>query len=200
MPLPPSIAREEMHLRRIELRGYRREDGLYDVEGRITDTKSQPVTIEAGHVCAPGEPLHDMWIRLVVDEDLTVHDVVASTDASPYGICGEAEASLQQLKGLRIATGWTAAVKERLGGAKGCTHLTELLGPIATTAYQTLSPVRLSRPATLSAQGRPTKIDSCYAYASDRDVVRRRWPDFYDGPERTGAQSSTASPHAAKET
>ena len=29
-------------------------------------------------------------------------------------------------------------VKSRLSGPKGCTHLTELLGPIATTAIQTL--------------------------------------------------------------
>jgi len=26
------------------------------------------------------------------------------------------------------------------------------------------------------------KIDSCYAYASKREVVRVRWPEHYDGP------------------
>jgi hypothetical protein len=184
VPLPPPVPREELHLRRIELRGYRRHDALYDIEARITDTKSQPRVLERGAVLPAGAPLHDMWIRMVIDEDLLVHDVVACTDASPFGICGEAVGSLAQLKGMRIGAGWTAAVKQRLAGAKGCTHLTELLIPLGTTAYQTLSEVRQARPVTMSAQGRPAKIDSCYAYGSQREVVKRKWPEHYDGPER----------------
>jgi Protein of unknown function (DUF2889) len=172
-----------MHLRRIELRGYRRDDALYEVEARITDTKSQPLKLERGTVLAPGAALHDMWIRMVFDEDLVVHDVVAVTDASPFGICREAVDSLAQLKGMRIGAGWTAAVKQKLAGAAGCTHLTELLIPLATTAFQTLSPVRMARPVTLNVKGRPAKIDSCYAYGSTREVVQRRWPEHYDGPE-----------------
>ncbi len=183
MPLPPPVAREELHLRRIELRGYRREDALYEVEARITDTKSQALKLDHGSVLPPGAALHDMWIRMVVDEDLVVHDIVASTDASPFEICREAIDSLAQLKGLRIGPGWSAAVKQRLAGATGCTHLTELLIPIATTAFQTLSPVRQARPVAMTLQGKPAKINSCYAYASNRSVVKRRWPEFYDGPK-----------------
>jgi hypothetical protein len=70
-------------------------------------------------------------------------------------------------------------VKSRLGGAQGCTHLMELLLPLATAAYQTIQPVRLRRPDALDAGGRPMKIDSCYAYAGHRDVVARRWPQFH---------------------
>jgi hypothetical protein len=40
MPLPPSVPRDELHLRRIELHGYRRHDGLYAIEARIVDTKT----------------------------------------------------------------------------------------------------------------------------------------------------------------
>lgn len=193
MPLPPPIDREELHLRRIELRGYRRQDALYDIEARITDTKSQPLKLERGTVLPAGAPLHDMWVRLVIDEDLLVHDVVAATDAAPFGICGEAVDSLAQLKGMRIGAGWTAAVKQRLGGAVGCTHLTELLIPLGTTAFQTLTQVRSARPMTMNAQGRPTKIDSCYAYGSERDVVRHRWPEHYDGPELEDTAASESS-------
>ena len=32
MPLPLSVSREEVHCRRIEMRGYRRADGMYDIE------------------------------------------------------------------------------------------------------------------------------------------------------------------------
>ena len=191
MPLPPSVSREELHLRRIEVRGYRRHDALYDVEARITDTKSQPFKLERGAVLPPGAPLHDMWVRLVVDEDLTVHDAMAVTDAAPFGICHAATDALAQLKGLRIGRGWTAAVKQKFAGVHGCTHLTELLIPLATTAFQTLSAVRQTRPMTLNARGQPAKIDTCYAYASNRDVVKRRWPEFYDGP---GDRDAAANP------
>src|SRR3954468_10687043 len=192
MPLPPSVAREELHLRRIELRGYRRDDGLYDIEARMTDTKSHDLKLEHRETLPAGAPLHDMWMRLVVDEDLTVHDVVASTDAAPFAICPEATSTLAPLKGMRIGAGWTIAVKSLFAGARGCTHLTELLIPLATTAFQTLSQVRQARPATLNSRGRPVKIDSCYAYSSQRVVVERRWPEFYDGPASDPKPQDTA--------
>ncbi len=123
-----------------------------------------------------------MWIRLTVDEDLTVHDVVASTDASPYQICPQAADRMGVLKELKIGRGWRSEIQKRLGGAAGCTHLVEMLGPVATTAYQTLVFVRLNRPEVLTPEGIPAKIDSCYAYGSDREVVRERWPALFTGP------------------
>jgi len=185
MPLPPSVPRDELHHRRYELHGYRRHDGLYDVEARMTDTKSQALTLQSGRVVAADEPIHDMWVRLVVDEDLVVHDIVAATDSSPFDICPEATATLRTVIGLRIAAGWTNAIKLRLGGKKGCTHLTELLSPLATVAFQTLAPVRLAKPEIDEKTGRPRKLDTCYAYASERDIARVRWPQFYNGPAKT---------------
>jgi hypothetical protein len=179
MPLPASVPRVELHLRRIELRGYSRVDGLYDVEARLVDTKTEALTLDSGGIVPPGAPMHDMSVRLVVDADLQVIDVVACTDASPYGICREATGALQSVKGLRIGPGWSKAIGERLAGRKGCTHLTELLKPLATVAFQTLSKVRASRPPAVDPNGKPRKIDSCYAYASDRELVRQRWPMHY---------------------
>jgi hypothetical protein len=121
-----------------------------------------------------------MSIRLVVDEDLNVIDVASSTDASPFRICSEATSAMQSIKGMRIGAGWSKAIRERLAGRKGCTHLTELLTPLATVAFQTLFEVRQTQPTPVDANGRPRKIDSCYAYASDREVVRDRWPIHYD--------------------
>jgi hypothetical protein len=178
MPLPDPPHRTELHLRDIEMRGFRRDDGLYEIEGRLVDRKTYPITLESRHL-PPGEPIHDMWIRLVVDEDLLVRDIVAVSDATPYGVCREAVAPMRVMIGQRIRPGWSMVVKEKLGGAVGCTHLMELLLPLATAAYQTLSTVRVSRPDVLDRHGRPVKIDSCYAYASQRDIVRQKWPQFH---------------------
>jgi hypothetical protein len=183
MPLPSSIDREELHRRRVELGGYRRVDGLYDVEAHMVDTKPEDLVLSSGRVVSAGEPVHDMSIRIVVDEDLNVMDVLACIDAAPQGICPQATSTLKSLKGLRIGPGWSKIVGEKLAGRKGCTHLTELLKPLATVAFQTLWKVRENRPAAVDANGKPRKIDSCYAYASDHEVVLQRWPVYYEGDE-----------------
>jgi len=183
MPLPPSVEREELHVRRIEFRGYQRSDGLFDIEGRVSDVKTRSVHPPGrADAIAAGERIHDMWVRLVVDGQLRIESITAVTDSSPYPMCPDAHASLQQLKGAQIGPGWTARVKALVGG-QSCTHVVELLIPMGTAAYQTIAPARFARPDPLDASGRPRKIDSCYAYASDRPLVLQRWPAYYTGTD-----------------
>lgn len=178
MPLPPSSDRIELHHRQIDLRGYRRSDGLYEIEGRVVDTKTYAIRIEE-RTRAAGDPIHDMSVRMIVDEDLVVRDIIAVMDAWPHDACSGAASAMSAMVGRRIKPGWTMLVKETLGGPGSCTHLRELLLPMATAAYQTLSSVRQARPDEVDDAGKPVRIDSCYAYAAHRDIVRRRWPLFY---------------------
>jgi hypothetical protein len=83
-----------------------------------------------------------------------------------------------------MSSGWGKEVRERLSGARSCTHLRELLMPMATTAYQAIAGLRINRPEPLDASGRPKKIDSCYAYGEERELVLRFWPEFYRGKAR----------------
>lgn len=187
MPLSPPAGREPIHCRQIECRGYRRADGLWDIEGHLVDTKSYAfMNRHRGEVTA-GEPVHEMWLRLTVDDDLRVHAAEAATDAGPYRVCPDITPRFGELAGLTIGPGWRKAIRERLGGTKGCTHLVELLGPIATTAFQTIQPRRQWRDAEAGAQHRPSFLDSCHAYRSDGEVVREQYPAFYRaaaGPAR----------------
>ena len=54
MPLSPPVDREPIHFRKYDFAGFRRADGLWDIEGRMVDTKSYAFensfrgTIEAG--------------------------------------------------------------------------------------------------------------------------------------------------------
>ena len=182
MPLPPSEGREELHLRRIEMRGYRRPDGLFEVDGRVNDCKPYDFNTPSESRSVPaGDFIHDMWVRLVFDENLLVHDVLAVSDSTPYPICREAGATLKKMIGVSIARGWSRAVKERLGGVASCTHLMELLIPLATAAYQSIAPLRWAREKAPEPGVRPGKIDSCFAYSAEREVVKVRWPDHYTG-------------------
>ena len=76
-----------MHTRRIECVGYHREDGLWDIEGHLTDTKPYRFPNEnRGHILA-GEPVHHMWLRLSMTDSFEIKEVEAVTDAAPYAIC-----------------------------------------------------------------------------------------------------------------
>jgi hypothetical protein len=121
-----------------------------------------------------------------VTDDLVVQDAVAVTDASPYPMCVDANTRISELKGLKIQAGWTNECKRRLGGAKGCTHVLELLGPVATTAYQTLVVLRSQQPDKRRDDGTPVKINTCYAYADNSELVKDRWPAHYKGARRAG--------------
>jgi hypothetical protein len=208
MPLSPPEERELLHSRDIVLRGYRRADGLYDIEAQLTDTKSYGfANRDRGYVHA-GEPIHGMWFRLTVDEKRRIVASEASSDYTPYAICPTATPNFSRLAGLEIKPGFLKEAAKRVGGTAGCTHLRELLQQMATTVYQTIDPYRAKREADAAGDGDthgsdkldervtekmggiPAILNTCIAYGTESPVVQRRWPDLYTGsakPERTSA-------------
>jgi len=182
MPLPkPSAPRKPIHTRRITCNGFRRDDGLWDIEGHLVDTKAYAFENSWRGTLEPGAALHEMWLRLTLDDALLVHDVAAATDNSPYEICPAIVPQFRKLVGLRIGKGWYGEVKALLGGTQGCTHLVELaLGAMATAAIQTIFPLRGKGNA--DPDRRPRHLDTCHALASDSPVVRAHYPRHYTGP------------------
>jgi hypothetical protein len=183
MPLSTPTSREPIHSRVVECTGYRRDDGLWDIEGHITDRKTYGYSSsERGEVKA-GEPVHDMWLRLTLDDSMQVKAIEAVTDHSPYpASCPGIVPDYQKIVGLAIGPGWTRAVKQRVGGVHGCTHLTELLGPVATTAFQTIYPW-LARQARQNpgpgGHGGPAAfplLNTCHSFRADGPVIARIAP------------------------
>ena len=140
MPLsPPAVPRQSLHRRNITIRGYKREDGLFDIEGHLHDTKDIDFKVASG-MRAAGEPVHSMWLRITIDATLTIVDAEASSEAMPYiGYCDQITPDYRKLIGLAIRPGFSDRVRKRLGGTHGCTHITELVGALATTAFQTMA-------------------------------------------------------------
>ena len=201
MPLSEPAERQPIHTREITCRGFRRADGLWDIEGHLTDVKSYAFTTEQRGRLEPGDPVHDLWLRLTVDSQFKVRAIEAVTDRSPFLSCGAITPNYQRLVGLSIGRGWTRAVKERLGGVEGCTHLMEMLGPIATTAFQTIYPILAREKAERAKaegreedkQARPVLLNMCHIFASDGEVVRKFWPEHYTGDcEPTNAEAEAA--------
>lgn len=182
MPLPAPAPRTLKHTRAIECTGYEREDGLWDIEGHLVDTKSYVHSRrDGGQERQPGEPVHHMWLRLTIDLDFKIHDVEAVTDSSPYTTCGNITVNFKKLIGVTIGPGWRKAIAERVGGVLGCTHLVELLGPLGTTAFQATGRAREAHNAHKPITKKPYQINSCHIYKDDAPAVLERWPDFYTG-------------------
>ena len=207
MPLSPPVGRQHLHTRRVTCQGFFREDGLWDIEGRITDEKSYEHANEWRGPLKPGDFVHDMSIRLTLNDRFTIVDVEAVTDKSPYRICGDVTPDFKKLIGLRVGGGFHREVRARLGGVHGCTHIVELLGPVATTAFQTISSGKArelerahrakSDPAPREdapskPRRKPYVIDTCHAWAADGPVVKRWAPDFYSGPDAEAVRAAAA--------
>ncbi|WP_027857247.1 DUF2889 domain-containing protein [Marinobacterium jannaschii] len=177
MPLSKPQRRSLAHHRSVSCYGYQREDGLWDIEGHMTDIKSQPVdNPERGGYIAAGEAFHDMGLRITIDQGLLIHEVEAVIDQSPFRMCPGVTGAFRKLEGTRIGPGWQRQVKELLGGVQGCTHLSELLVPIATTAVQTLWPSTRDDIMKLGAQ---VMLNSCRTWAADSEVIKTYLPELY---------------------
>lgn len=177
MPLPaPTAPRQLLHRRDITLRGYKREDGLFDIEGHLHDTKDYDFKVASGNRSA-GESLHSMWLRITIDATLTIVDAEAASDAMPYvGYCDQVTPDYKKLIGMAIRPGFTNRVREELGGIHGCTHITDLVGSLATTAFQTIAGQGLQHP-----DKKPFQLDRCHALRTDGAAVARYYPQWYRG-------------------
>ena len=174
--LDPTVAREPIHTRAIEIRGYRREDGLFDIEGHLVDTKPYDFKLAAG-VRPKGEPVHEMWLRITVNRELVIVDAQAAMDAVPYvGYCSEIEPDYRKLVGLAIRPGYHQKLKELFGGVRGCTHVTELAGALATAAFQTMAGQGLQPP-----DRKPFQLDRCHALDTTGKAVAKYYPRWYRG-------------------
>ena len=202
MPLTQPATREHLHTRAIEINGYHRSDGSYDIEAHLTDRKSFAQTNLDRGIIQPGEPVHDMWLRLTVDGQMHVQPVEAVSDKTPYAVCPAAAPNFARLTGLRIKPGFLREAAQRVGGTVGCTHLRELLQQIATTALQTINPAKVRRDMaaegiadqTPGSEALDTSIteqwgggnkmlNSCLAYDQNGPLVKRSWPHLYTGPD-----------------
>ncbi len=181
MPLPSPQPRKLHHTRRVLCEGYAREDGLWDIEGHLTDLKTADLTCKERNngIIPAGEPLHGMSIRLTIDLKLNILDVAASMDYTPYRICPSITEHYKQLIGLQIAPGFTRKTRELFSGTQGCTHLLELLGPVATTAFQATHAAREARENWSDGHQPPPMLNSCHTMADDGPVVQQQWPHFY---------------------
>lgn len=178
MPLPPSPSpRKLLHVRSVRYEGWQRDDGLYDIEARLVDTKDDDYALMSG-VRPAGEPIHEMWARVTIDLDYNVRAVSVSSDRVPYEGCERIAPEYGKLVGTNLLRGFRQTVSEIVGGVRGCSHVTELIAFLPTAALQTFAGVHGE---VRNDNEKPFQLDRCHALETSSDVVRRYYPKWYNG-------------------
>lgn len=165
--------RQLLHTRETRFRGYRRDDGLWDIEAELLDTKEKPLHIVGERTIQPGESLHDLRIQVTVDSQYTVQSIQAEMQAVPHVTCPAALPPMQGLVGCKLSNGWRQSVNQHLGTSIGCTHLRDMLVHMATVAFQTLS---VERPHESDIP--PPHLGQCVTWDFSGAAVRRTYPVF----------------------
>jgi len=183
--LPAPVARRPIHTRRISFEGFLREDGLWDIDCELRDTKAEAIPMRERGLLPPGEPVHFLRVRLTVDDGFTIHDVQTGALNVPFDECHRATAEpMRKLVGLTMGPGWRKAIEGAIGGVAGCTHLRELVFNAATAAFQMIPSYRATEGGRnrdeATPDGKPPfYMGKCMTWAFDGPVVQRVAPQFY---------------------
>lgn len=180
MALPPAAPERQLkHTRRIDVQIYARGQGLWEVDAVISDVKTRDADLANG-VRRAGDPIHDMLLRLVIDEAFNVLEAGSETRAMPYpGECDQLGDAYGRLVGLNLLKGFRFAVLERLGGVAGCTHLTELAQVLPTAVVQAFAGDVINTRGDGANAKQPFQLDRCHALRTDGNVVRSHYPRWY---------------------
>jgi hypothetical protein len=187
MPLPQSNSRRALrHIRAITVQVIARDDGLWDLDAHISDTKTRDTMLASG-VRPAGEPVHDLHLRVTIDTQMTIVAAEAVSDAVPYpGFCDTIGPAYGKLVGLNLSQGFRKGLTDRLGGIEGCTHLTELGQALPTAAFQAFADeVFVTGDGVNDAGGqKPFELDHCHALRADGAAVAKYYPRWVIKPAK----------------
>ncbi len=189
-------SRRHVHTRTIRAEVFARDDGLWDLEAELVDTKARDFQLASG-LRPAGSAIHRMRLMVTIDTACNVVAAVARSLDHPYpGHCAEVEPDYAKLIGLNLRHGFKRAVRERLGGVSGCTHMTELTDVLPTAAIQAFAgelkrDIAEEDGAPSEGGQKPFQLDRCRALRTDGPAVARFYPRWYrpeaehDAPEKT---------------
>ena len=180
MTLPQAAAERQLkHRRQIDVQVFARGNGLWEVDAVLTDVKTHDTALAEG-VRPAGTPIHEMLLRLVVNERLDIVEAGSETRWMPYvGHCNDHDDAYARLVGLNLLQGFRKALRERVGGVLGCTHLTELAQVLPTAVVQAFAGEVIDTRGTDASASQPFQIDRCHALAGEAEVVRLHYPRWH---------------------
>jgi hypothetical protein len=172
------IQSESIRNRQLEFNSYPLDKERVVVEGWFRDERFLVVYGVDGRRHPPGLA-HLMCVRILLgDSPPTIMDAEAEMVHVPYDVCSKAEEGVKKIIGLRIVSGFGEKVLKRLGGAKGCTHLTHLIVAMAPAALHGYWAIRTQEPQPLpraleEIEGIKYWINSCHVWRENGPLIQR---------------------------
>jgi hypothetical protein len=171
------IQDKPVHERHVKIRSYRLADERLVVEGVLRDDQLIPGYRWDGQSRPPGA-VHRICVRILVGGwPPEILDAEAEMPKIPHELCPTTLGSVQKIIGMKITAGFSSEVRKRLGGIRGCAHMTYLItamGPAALHGYWTMKS-RNPQPIPESMEeftGLPALINSCALWAKDGPMIR----------------------------
>jgi DUF2889 family protein len=167
---------KKIHGRQVQITTYEYEKDSVVVEGRLTDNRyTKTYYFSSGESRPPGV-VHDLVIRMVVrGPELVIDDIDVDMETVPREDCRDVLNTLKRVIGMKIRAGFTEKVKQKLGGAKGCTHLVALLLAMAPAAVQGAWSAVARQPmdpAKYSGAALSFLENTCWVWRSDGDLMK----------------------------
>jgi hypothetical protein len=119
-----------------------------------------------------------MYARVTIDRNFVIHAIEVRTIAMPYPeVCDRIEPAYAKLIGANLVRGFRKRLHDDMGGVRGCSHVTELLGSLPTAAVQMMAGLRREN----EGETKPFQLDRCHALETTTETVRRYYAKWYRG-------------------
>jgi hypothetical protein len=141
--------RQLVHGRQIACRAYRREDGCWEIEGRLRDVRTHDVRLPAGAVPA-GEPYRELALTVIIDDQLTIQGARIDAAAPAPEVRARLSAACRAVISWQISPGFADETKAFFARAADCPHLAELFAAVVATGRESIPaprPTLRKRPA-----------------------------------------------------
>jgi hypothetical protein len=126
----------KIHTRDIQLATYPHSDSKVIIHGILKDFRYTNVFDITGKIKQPGI-IHHMDVKLMVSSNpLMIEDAQAQMLHVPMDECQNTLDTIEQLKGIKIQSGFSKSIRNIMGGNKGCTHLCQLIIVMAQEIVQ----------------------------------------------------------------
>ncbi len=122
---------------------------------------------------------------LISIPDLVVEQIELLPRTTAFELCGLAAEQVPTVEGLSLVRGFSRGVRERLGGKKGCTHMTSLVLELTSTVIlYWMAQIRKYLPYTeenresgrwgaAALQVNPGFVGVCLGWDEDGEMMRR---------------------------
>lgn len=124
---------------------------------------------------------HDMGVRVVFSfPDLVIREIQPRMDRTPYPVCPSALARAAECVGMKVQAGLQLMLNRSIGGAEGCTHITQLILDACHAAVQGL----LATHSAGEGEARPIPADEKIAFLEGRGLSLRDSCSAYSSMRR----------------